>query len=204
MSTRVRSLSPKKRKDILESAVQVFSERGFEGASMDKIAEEAHVSKITIYKHFQSKEALFIVLVSEYLQENKNLKPTVYLSTETLEAQLMKFIHAELFRVTDPKQRGLSRLLTSVYLYRADLVKDTMRENPFFTEFIGWLHSAKEDGKIYYENEYMTALTFYGLIQGCLTWNALLTDGESLDQVESVVEEILTTFLARYKSIEKE
>lgn len=198
MSAKEKKLSLEKKATILESARKVFSEKGFEGASMDKIAEVAKVSKITIYKHFQNKETLFLAIVSEYLKENKNIKPIAYAKDQSLKAQLESFIQAELFRVTDPKQRGLSRLLTSVYLYNADLVKDTMQQNPFFTDFMLWLKEAKEDGKIKYTTEFLAAQIFYGLIHGCLTWNALLTDGASLAETDLIRDEIVATFLARY------
>jgi len=48
-----------KRAAILEAAAQLFTRLGFEGASMDQIAAEAGVSKLTVYSHFGDKEALF-------------------------------------------------------------------------------------------------------------------------------------------------
>jgi AcrR family transcriptional regulator len=45
---------------ILQGALQVFLVQGFDGASMDDIAQAAQVSKATIYAHFSDKNALFI------------------------------------------------------------------------------------------------------------------------------------------------
>ncbi|KYP80324.1 TetR/AcrR family transcriptional regulator [Ferroacidibacillus organovorans] len=50
---------------IFRAAVDVFSERGFEKATMDEIAAKASVAKGTIYYHFKSKEDLFVFLVEE-------------------------------------------------------------------------------------------------------------------------------------------
>src|ERR1700677_1984946 len=44
---------------ILDAARQVFLERGFEGASIDEIAEVARSGKPTIYARFRDKRALF-------------------------------------------------------------------------------------------------------------------------------------------------
>lgn len=44
---------------ILDAARQHFLEHGFGRANMDAIAESAGVSKLTVYSHFQNKEALF-------------------------------------------------------------------------------------------------------------------------------------------------
>jgi TetR/AcrR family transcriptional regulator len=47
-------------KAILDAAVQLFSEYGYDGVSMRRIAEAAGVSKSNIYHHFASKEALYL------------------------------------------------------------------------------------------------------------------------------------------------
>ena len=47
----------KKRLAILDGAIRVFIENGYETSSMDRIAEAAGVSKRTVYNHFPSKEA---------------------------------------------------------------------------------------------------------------------------------------------------
>src|SRR5215472_7603506 len=44
---------------ILDAARKVFLERGFEGASIDQIAEAARSGKPTIYARFANKRALF-------------------------------------------------------------------------------------------------------------------------------------------------
>ena len=44
---------------ILENARRMFTRLGFDGTSMDELAQHAGVSKATIYNHFASKEALF-------------------------------------------------------------------------------------------------------------------------------------------------
>jgi AcrR family transcriptional regulator len=47
-------------KKVLEAAVQLFSERGIDATSMDAVAETSGVSKATIYKHWQDKDALIL------------------------------------------------------------------------------------------------------------------------------------------------
>jgi TetR/AcrR family transcriptional repressor of mexJK operon len=48
-----------KRAAILEAAKSLFPLHGFDGVSMDAIAAEAGVSKLTVYSHFKDKDALF-------------------------------------------------------------------------------------------------------------------------------------------------
>lgn len=60
--------SEETRARILESAIKLFSNRGFNTASVDDICAEAGVSKGAFYHHFESKQALFIALLDSWLQ----------------------------------------------------------------------------------------------------------------------------------------
>ncbi|HEY9683699.1 MAG TPA: TetR/AcrR family transcriptional regulator [Oculatellaceae cyanobacterium] len=53
------AFSQKKRDLIMKAALETFLELGYEGTSMNLVAERAGVIKQTIYSHFQDKEALF-------------------------------------------------------------------------------------------------------------------------------------------------
>jgi len=48
-----------KRAAILDAAKRLFVVQGYTGVSMDQIAAEAGVSKLTVYSHFGDKESLF-------------------------------------------------------------------------------------------------------------------------------------------------
>ncbi|WP_299919671.1 TetR/AcrR family transcriptional regulator [uncultured Roseobacter sp.] len=50
---------------ILTAAEDVFLRNGFVGTNMDAVAEQAGVSKQTVYARFKSKEALFIQVVEQ-------------------------------------------------------------------------------------------------------------------------------------------
>ncbi|MCR3774138.1 efflux system transcriptional repressor MexL, partial [Pseudomonas aeruginosa] len=54
-----RPKDPAKREAILEAAKRLFLCNGYDGSSMEAIASEAGVSKLTVYSHFTDKETLF-------------------------------------------------------------------------------------------------------------------------------------------------
>lgn len=58
-----RPKSEEKRAAILEAAGTAFLEKGLEGTSMDAVAQQAGVSKQTVYSHFGSKEELFEAVI---------------------------------------------------------------------------------------------------------------------------------------------
>ncbi len=51
-------------RQILDAAVEVFSELGFRGASMDAVAERVGVTKPVVYTHFGSKDGLLLACVA--------------------------------------------------------------------------------------------------------------------------------------------
>ncbi len=57
-----------KRAAILAAAKRLFVAQGFEGVSMDAIAADAGVSKLTVYSHFGDKEALFAEAVKSHCE----------------------------------------------------------------------------------------------------------------------------------------
>jgi AcrR family transcriptional regulator len=64
----------KKRAQILDGARAVFLAKGFDGASMEAIAQAASVSKGTLYTYFKSKDELFTALIAAY--QNRSLEET--------------------------------------------------------------------------------------------------------------------------------
>lgn len=56
---RGRPKDPDKRAAILLAAKKLFTERGLPGTSMESVAAQAGVSKLTVYSHFNNKDELF-------------------------------------------------------------------------------------------------------------------------------------------------
>jgi AcrR family transcriptional regulator len=66
--------SDAKRDAILKGAKAVFLKRGFEGTSMDAVALRAGVSKMTVYRHFGSKESLFAGVITDLCERIRRAK----------------------------------------------------------------------------------------------------------------------------------
>ena len=57
---------------IFDSAIRIFSDCGYRGATMDDIASNAGLAKGTLYYHFTSKEEIFNFIVEEGIQILQN------------------------------------------------------------------------------------------------------------------------------------
>lgn len=66
--------------EILASALNVFSEKGFRQATMDEIASGAGITKGTIYLYYAGKEDLFIEMVRAKFREAIELLPQIAFS----------------------------------------------------------------------------------------------------------------------------
>ena len=64
--------SEETRTRIIESAIKLFSSRGYDAASVDDICTEAGISKGAFYHHFESKQALFLALLDGWLKTIDN------------------------------------------------------------------------------------------------------------------------------------
>jgi AcrR family transcriptional regulator len=56
----LRADAAEKRRHIVETAYHLFKRDGFHSTGIDKIIAEAEVAKMTMYRHFPSKEALIV------------------------------------------------------------------------------------------------------------------------------------------------
>jgi AcrR family transcriptional regulator len=56
-------------RQILDAATEVFTERGYQAASMDAVAERVGVTKPVLYDHFGSKEGLLLACIARARQE---------------------------------------------------------------------------------------------------------------------------------------
>ena len=68
-----RALAGRVEERILDAAGRVFLERGFQGASVDEIAEAASAGKPTIYARFPNKQALFTAVIERLVRRNTSL-----------------------------------------------------------------------------------------------------------------------------------
>ncbi len=132
------------KKKILDAAARCFSEGGYAKTTMDKIAEEAGVSKGALYWHFRSKEELFIELKERSIAEVReqfeklfsqkksfelklNEAMALYLSSLVPEKREVARLNAE-FLAEAPKIPKLNNMLKDQYKLIQSLLASTIQE----------------------------------------------------------------------------
>ena len=103
-----------KRKAIVQAALLAFLADGFD-VSMDRIAAEAGVSKVTVYNHFESKENLFRAVVSGQLHDALTVVEQLVESrlgdSDDVRAELLKACRAWVAALTLPNMMALRILV---------------------------------------------------------------------------------------------
>lgn len=69
---------PQRRRQLIDVAIELFSQKGFQGTTTREIAAAAHVNEAIIFRHFETKEGLYAAILDQRARET--------LSEEALEA----------------------------------------------------------------------------------------------------------------------
>ena len=114
-----------KRQQIIDAAVAEFREKGFAGASMDRVSARANVSKRTVYNHFDSKDALFHAIVDIMAEQANRSLDLSYVAGRPIREQLVDLGWAEGNLLTDPDFMKYARMV----------VGETLRDPVLSAEF---------------------------------------------------------------------
>ena len=66
--TRTRLTAVERRNQLVQVGRAVFAEKGYEGTSVEEIAERAKISKPIVYEHFGGKEGRYAVIVDREME----------------------------------------------------------------------------------------------------------------------------------------
>lgn len=67
MGTRTRMTREDRRKQIIESAMNVFKEKGFKGTTTAEIADSAEITEVTLFRYFTSKQEIYLEGVRPFI-----------------------------------------------------------------------------------------------------------------------------------------
>lgn len=98
--------------EILEAGFREFSEKGFDGTRLDRVAARAGVAKGTIYLYFNSKEELFKAAVhSRIIPVVDNLDKLIETSPESTDRLLKMMLEMMYQKIADPDVRIIIKII---------------------------------------------------------------------------------------------
>lgn len=90
-----------RQEEVLRAALDLFLERGEDRVTVEMIAEQVGIGKGTIYKHFETKDEIYLLLMIRYEEELAELFQRIEDSPDQKEQLAKEFF---LFRIKDPKR----------------------------------------------------------------------------------------------------
>ncbi|WP_189147387.1 TetR/AcrR family transcriptional regulator [Streptomyces lacrimifluminis] len=113
-----------KRAAVLDAAVALFLDRGFDQTSMDVVAAEAGVSKTTVYAHFGDKVELFRAVIERGSSSlDFDLDQAMLSSVDDPQERLTHIVTKLLEATTAPQYLALVRVLTTEAARRPELTE---------------------------------------------------------------------------------
>lgn len=198
MARKIRDTS-KKRESILEAAISAFIEHGYDGTSMDLIAEKANSSKRTVYNHFSSKEELIEEAFNRNLMDAFEAKQIEYDSNRSLEEQLGEFAESKMMLTRDPKRLGLMRVSLGAFITHPHMAEKAIQFAGSYEDSLAiWLEGANKDGRLKIEDSALASEIFWSLFSGTFFWPPILLGPVEKKREKNLKKEFIKTFLARY------
>jgi len=189
-------------KTLLDAALVVFVRAGYSGASMDSVAAEAGMTKPTLYKYFDSKEALFTAMM-EAQRDNMLLafddpKPAMMVR------QLHTFAWGYAKIVMRPDMLSLARLIIGETQRFPEIGRAYQAAGPdrVFEGMVEYLSVLRDAGRLVFEEADLAAQDLWGLVLSGVRTRALY-EPESVpetDEISRAVNNGLRVFLRAYSA----
>ena len=193
-------LALEKRAAIMNAATALFAERGYDGASLSKIAVRAGVSKATLFKQFPTKAELFEAMVTEFWKPADRSDGPVPVGD--VRAGLIELGRRYVSVLTRPGMAGLFRIVIAEAPRFPELAKANfdLGKQPFWTSVRHYLKSEAAAGNLTIEHLDIAATQFLGMIADNVFWPRLLLIDWSPSQrsMDHIVAEAADTMVARY------
>lgn len=155
------------RQSMLDAALQIFIARGFEAASMEGIARAAGVAKLTLYRHFETKEELFVEVARRaQLAVRERLATQVDLSAP-LEQVLREIIATLYDGMTHPDYLAVMRMVVAEAGRFPKLGRAMLEDSSDLSEpLVAYLQGLKNSGQIDIDSPFDAATQIAGLASG--------------------------------------
>lgn len=185
---------------ILDAARRLFTAHGFDGASMDQIAAEAGVSKLTVYSHYGDKDTLFAAVVKSYCEQN--LPDSLFETAPRMpiRERLMQVGRVFFAFISSPEAVAGHRMLCSPRMAESPLPRKFWAAGPERIQhaFAELLDRRVERGDLEIADSTLAARQFLTLLKGELHSRIVLGCCNHCDDPEAHVAESVDFFLRAY------
>lgn len=190
-----------RRSRYLETALELFIEHGYHGVTMDTVVAAAGGSKATIYRYFESKEALFSAIVDE-LQTTLSATPAPQDVVDLPLADGLRILgRATASAALSQRAIVLLRLAAGEHNRFPELARLLFELAPgrSYERFAAFLEAKRDRGEVTVDDVQIASEQFLAGLVGHLQLRMLLgVDEPSPHDVDDRVEAAVRMFLRTY------
>jgi TetR/AcrR family transcriptional regulator, mexJK operon transcriptional repressor len=185
---------------IIAAAREAFLEKGYDGVSMDEVANRAGVAKQTVYARYSSKDALFLAVVESV--QGRMLSAVSAAGPHAIRDRLHRIARELLDVVLDSSSLSLSRIALGAS-YRFPTLGHSIygaRIKELHAVLADIVEQAAKEGCLLVDDPTVAAEQFLALIRGELHLHCLYDPSfrPSSAKIERQINAGIDCFMARY------
>lgn len=197
----VRKAAENREQEILDAAIRIFSEKGYNAATTSEISREAGIAEGTLFRYFKNKKALLsrIVLISsKTIGQNvitKRLGKLIEKNKDKDIKEILKLIILDRIDLLE-KNKELYKIVFTEIQYQEDL-KKAFKENIILTAknmIFGYVDKNNLKDKFKDVDLMATARNLVSMVVGYLVQSSIFPELITIDR-EKQVEEMVEVFL---------
>jgi TetR/AcrR family transcriptional regulator of autoinduction and epiphytic fitness len=195
-------ISRSKRKLILDASIHTFLASGYRAARMDAIGDLAGVSYATLYKHFPSKEELFIAVV-DHMVERLLIEYREHAVPDDLEPGLRAICRNFCDVVSDPQLIATTRMIIGqVHIFPEIGKRFYAARKPFADRTDRWMRERVDEGLLAIADVERARAELIGMLNDVFYFPRLFILDYTVSQAKATrtVDSVVETFLARYRA----
>ncbi|WP_054697019.1 TetR/AcrR family transcriptional regulator [Syntrophomonas palmitatica] len=187
---------------IREAALSIFANKGYEGATMQEIAEAVGINKASIYNHYKGKEDLFFAVYQDVADDYVKLMERVIGDSKDMKlAERLFYIFEEeiLYFYRNPESQAFWNQITlfTPDVLREEFWKDLAQRELFFrTQMEALFFQGMEEGIIRRDDPAKLMFTFRAMKEGLLNW-MIATPKSEEEWIRAVWKDFWLGFRAR-------
>lgn len=157
-----------KRDAIIQAAIDAFFDSGFAGTSIEQVAANAGVSKVTVYNHFGDKRALFTAAIETVCGQIRNH----FLIDEdvrgTLRSRLLMIGEAMVAFLARPEMVQFERRIAAETVAEPEIGVTFLAAGPHRMKeaLAAFLRAMSDAGELVIEDHYLAAEQFVSMCKG--------------------------------------
>ena len=157
-----------KRNAIIEAASRRFFDAGFAATSIEQVAADAGVSKVTIYNHFGDKRALFAASVDHECSKLKGFFSIVEVQSGSISERLQAIGEGVYAFLSRPEMIQFERRIAAETEHEDGIGRTFLEAGPWRVKqsFSDFLSHANANGELAIDDPEMAAEQFISMCKG--------------------------------------